>query len=78
MNLDTVLMCAKMAAAKQQAGLGYVDPEIQALIDELTPAEAAPAPVEVVAEMPADVVEPTEEEVEAHFAKVEAAEEPKE
>ncbi len=42
MNLDTVLMCAKMAAAKQQAGLGYVDSEIQALIDELTPVSEAP------------------------------------
>ena len=72
MNLDTVLMCAKMAAAKQQAGLGYVDPEIQALIDELTPAEAAPAPVEVVA-VAAEVVEVVQE-----AAPAEEAEEPKE
>jgi len=49
MNLDTVLMCAQMAAAKQMAGLGYVDPQIQALIDELTVSPVVePAEVAVV------------------------------
>lgn len=68
MNLETVLMCAKMAAAKQQTGLGYVDPEIQALIDELTP-----APVEEVAEA---VEEPPEvAQAEAEAEAMEAAEE---
>ena len=48
MNLETVLMCAKTTAEKQLSALGYVTPEVQELIDELTapPAEtpAAPAP----------------------------------
>lgn len=68
MNLETVLMCAKMAAAKQQAGLGYVDPEVQALIDELTPAPAEaveeavePEPMAAPAEAPAEVVEAPQE-----------------
>lgn len=69
MNLEIVLMCAKMAAAKQQTGLGYVDPEIQALIDELTP-----APVEVVEEV--EAVEAVEEVVEAAPAEPEQTEEP--
>jgi hypothetical protein len=49
MNLDTVLMCAQMAAAKQLAGLGHVDPAIQDLIDELTiPVEQVPLAAAVV------------------------------
>ena len=50
-NLDTVLQCAKMAAAIQLNGLGHVDAEIQALIDELTPpavVESEPVATEVV------------------------------
>lgn len=61
MNLDTVLMCAQMAAAKQLSGLGFVDPAIQELIDELTiPVEQVPlavqeeAPVEQVPEETAE------------------------
>lgn len=46
MNLDTVLMCAQLTARQQLAALGNVSEEVQALIDELTPApvveEAAP------------------------------------
>jgi hypothetical protein len=49
MNLDTVLMCAKMTANSQRAGLGYVDPEVQALIDEV---ESLLVPDEVVEEAP--------------------------
>ena len=64
MNLETVLMCAQATAATQLAALGGVDPEVQALIDELTaPAvEEAPAPKTrkprapaVVEEAPAEV-----------------------
>jgi hypothetical protein len=54
MNLDTVLMCAQMAARMQQSGLGHVDADIQALIDELT---AAPAVEPVVAAVVEPVVE---------------------
>ena len=59
MNLDTVLMCAKMAATTQTASLGYVDPDVQALIDELTAApveaEAEAVAPEAAAEVPAEV-----------------------
>jgi hypothetical protein len=41
MNLETVLKCAQMAAAKQEAFLGRVDQDVQDLIAELT---APPAP----------------------------------
>ena len=33
MNLDTVLLCAQMAASQQQNVLGYVSAQVQALID---------------------------------------------
>jgi hypothetical protein len=47
MNLDTVLMCAQMAAAQQLAGLGQVNPAILDLIDELTiPVEQVPVVIE--------------------------------
>jgi hypothetical protein len=59
MNLETVLMCAHVAARQQMSGFGFVDAEVQALIDELTPApvveevaeaeEAAPEAEEIVA-----------------------------
>jgi hypothetical protein len=45
MNLDTVLKCANLAANKQLAFLGYVDADIQELLDELTAATAEPAEV---------------------------------
>ena len=64
MNLDTVLMCAQVTARQQLAVFGNVSEEVQALIDELTPApvveEAAPvveeaAPVaEEVEQVPAE------------------------
>ncbi len=56
MNLDTVLMCAQMAAAQQLAGLGQVNPDILDLIDELTipveqvPVEQVPVAAERVSE----------------------------
>ena len=50
MNLDVVLMCARTTAAKQLSGLGYIDSEVQALIDELT---APPVVEEPVVEEPA-------------------------
>lgn len=60
MNLDTVLMCARMAADKQHAALGFVDPQIQALIDEL-----APAPVEAeVEQVPLEEANEAVQEVE--------------
>jgi hypothetical protein len=64
MNLDTVLMCAQMAAAKQLAGLGYVDPAILDLIDELTiPVEQVPVEQVQVEQVPLaeEVVEPASE-----------------
>jgi hypothetical protein len=61
MNLDTVLMCAQLVAAQQTAALGCVDPKVQALIDELTP-----APVEEPAEVA--VVEAEAEALEAQEA----------
>lgn len=59
MNNETVLMCAQMTARQQLAALGYVGADVQALLDELTPApeaeveEAAPAAEEPAAEEPA-------------------------
>jgi len=56
MNLDTVLMCAQMAAAQQLAGLGQVNPAILDLIDDLTiPMEKVSVVIEsaVVEEAPA-------------------------
>jgi len=53
MNLLTILSCARMAAATQQSALGYVDSEVQLLIDEVT-SLLAPDPV---VEEPAPVVE---------------------
>ena len=60
MNLDTVLMCAQMAARQQLSGLGHVDVEIQALIDELTAAPAVEPVAAVIAE-PEVVVEVAQE-----------------
>lgn len=57
MNLNTILMCAQMTARQQIAALGYVDADVQALIDEVesllvpdavvedAPVEEKPAPV---------------------------------
>jgi hypothetical protein len=49
MNLDTVLMCAQMTARQQIAALGYVDADVQALIDEV---ESLLVPDAVVEEAP--------------------------
>ena len=38
MNLETVAMCAQFTARQQLAALGCVSEDVQALIDELTPA----------------------------------------
>lgn len=43
MNNDTVRKCVAIAARHQEAVLGYVEPDVQALLDELV---EAPAPVE--------------------------------
>ena len=62
MNLDTVLMCARAMASKQMSGLGYVENDVQAIIDELTPAPVS-EPEVVVEEStaePAEVVEVAE------------------
>ena len=77
MNLEVVLMCAKTTAAKQLAALGGVDPEVQALIDELT----APAVEEAPAAKPrktraAAVVEEAPAEVAAEVAAEAAADAP--
>jgi hypothetical protein len=66
MNLDTVLMCARTTANFQRSGLGYVDPEVQALIDELTPAPV----VEPVVEEEAPAVEEVAEEAAEESAPV--------
>lgn len=49
MNLDTVLMCAQMTARQQLSALGYVDADVQALIDEV---ESLLVPDTVVEEAP--------------------------
>ena len=69
MNLDTVLMCAQMAARMQLSGLGHVDAEIQALIDELTPAP-------VVESEPVAEPEAAAEEVVVEATQEAPAEEP--
>jgi hypothetical protein len=63
MNTETILMCAQVTARQQLASLGFVGEDVQALIDELTPApvveEAAPV-VEEVEQVPAEpVAEPS-------------------
>jgi hypothetical protein len=50
MNLNTILMCAQMTARQQIAALGYVDADVQALIDEV---ESLLAPDAVVEDAPA-------------------------
>jgi hypothetical protein len=69
MNLDTVLMCARIAANSQRTGLGYVDADVQALLDELTPAPV----VEVVEEAPVveEVVAPKTKRAKASAEVVE-------
>ena len=72
-----IIRRALTALAEREMNLNNtVSDDVANLISELAPAPvAAPAPAPVVeepvVEVPADVVEPTEEEVEAHFAKTE-------
>ena len=49
MNLETILMCAKVAATQQRAALSYVDAAVAELIAEV---ESLLAPVELVGEAP--------------------------
>ena len=58
MNLDTVLMCAQVTARQQLAALGTVGDDVQALIDELTPAPAVEEVEQVPAEPAAEATEP--------------------
>lgn len=59
MNMDTVLKCAQMAARQQEAFLGAVDADIQALLAELTPVEEPPEVAQAEAE--AEAMEAAEE-----------------
>jgi hypothetical protein len=80
MNTETVLMCAQITARQQLASLGFVGEDVQALIDELTPApvveEAAPVIEEAapVAEEAAPVVEEVEQVPAEPVAEPSAAE----
>jgi len=78
---DVLVDSLKMFAKVHENASGVVPEEVAALLAKLAP---EPEPVveevvveEAVAEVSADVVEPTEEEVEAHFAETEATEETK-
>lgn len=53
MNLDTVRKCAEMAARQQAAALGSVDADIQALLNELAPAEVVQESAPVAEQEPA-------------------------
>jgi len=75
-----VLSALRSKAASYLATYGVFDSELETLIDKVAGqlpipvavAVVAPEPVaapELVIETPPDLVEPTEEEVEAHFAK---------
>ena len=74
-----VVDALRAKAAQYTAMFGVADPALEAVIAKVESqlpqpevvVEAAPE-VEEVVEVPADVVEPTEEEVEAHFADKEA------
>lgn len=68
MNRDTVLKCAEIAAAARMASIGYVDPDIAELLEELKPAPE----LSLVTEPEA----PAEEPVAKKAAKKSAAKEP--
>lgn len=62
MNHDTVLKCAKIAAAVRESTLGVVDADIQELLAELAAATAEPAEVaQIEAEAEAAEEAPAEE-----------------
>jgi len=67
-----VLSALRSKAANYLATYGVFDPELEELIDKLAGQLPAPVVEEVVVETPPDVVEPTETEIEAHFAEEEA------
>jgi hypothetical protein len=71
---DLLLASLNMYATVHVNASGVMPADVEALLAKLAP---TPAPVveEVVAETPPDVVEPTPEEVEAHFAAEEVVEE---
>jgi hypothetical protein len=76
---DAIMLSAlRSKAASYLATYGSFDVELEALIDKVEgqlPApviEAAVVAPEPVVETPPDVVEPTEAEIEAHFAEEEA------
>ena len=73
---DAIMLSAlRSKAASYLATYGVFDSELEALIDKVecqlpTPiVQVAVVASEPVVETPPDVVEPTEEEVEAHFAE---------
>jgi len=63
---DLLIASLNMFAKVHENASGVVPADVEALLAKLTP---APEPV---VETPPDVVEPTHEEVEAHFAKEES------
>ena len=69
---DLLMVSLKMYADVHQNASGVVPEDVAVLLAKL-----APVPTSVV-EVPADVVEPTVEEVEAHFAAEKAEETPAE
>ena len=66
MNTETLLMCVQMTARQQLAALGCVSDEVQALLDELTPAPVAEEPAAEVQQ-----VAPEEQSVEVQQVAVE-------
>jgi len=70
---DAIMLSALRAkAASYLATYGVFDSELEALIDKVEgqlPATVVEVVPEPVVEIPPDVVEPTEEEIEAHFAE---------
>lgn len=70
---DAIMLSALRAkAASYLATYGVFDSELEALIDKVEgqlPATVVEVVPEPVVETPPDVVEPTEEEIEVHFAE---------
>ena len=66
-----ILGAIRARAAQYLSSQGVNDPALDALVDKIQ-SQFTPVVVETIIETPHDVVEPTEEEVEAHFAEEEA------
>jgi hypothetical protein len=66
-----ILGAIRARAAQYLSSQGVNDPALDALVDKIQ-SQFTPVVVETIIETPPDVVEPTEEEVEAHFAEEEA------